>query len=232
VFQAFVESQTNNEPFTEELFKRYFKTTTGRMEVWLATYTRTWSVFKSHELRGQLPKPPAALVREATQSEVARLQADAYIADDRPAFALNALRIAYWRGEREPAMLAALASIEEKLGSVERAQKITKPLMALPTPPRRVLLVEAKLLYRATIAGKPLGEKLTVAETETILAPLGRATHTGPISEELCTFFAEVVMHCDGHPQEGIGVFLEQAAKHYPNNAAIRNAASFVAQKS
>ncbi|MGC4075081.1 MAG: hypothetical protein QM760_21780 [Nibricoccus sp.] len=223
-FIKFME-RLDHEPVSEQLFKECFKRSTKKMEVELAGQGRLMAAFTSIELKGRLPELPAFTVREATQSEVARLKASTFITQGRADQALDELRIAYWRGEREQEMLVMLASLEERLGSVERASKISKTLMALPKPPAKILMVEAKLRYRATLAGKSEGAKLTVTEIQPILAPLAQAVKAGQNTEPLWTFFSEVVLRGEGRPHESIGTYLSQAAKHYPNNATIRDAA-------
>ena len=229
-FMTFVQQQIQG-PVTEEQFKEIFGLTIKQMERDLATYSRTFAAYKFTELRGRLPDMPPVNVREATQSEVARLQADSLIAQGKPDLALGVLRIAYWRGEREPAMLAVLAGLEEKQGSLERARKITHALMALATPPVRVLAVEARLRFRDATVTKQPQEKLTVVETRSIMDPLGRAVQAGQVSEENCEFFAQVVLRSAGQPHESIAAFLDRAAKRFPNNNTIHEASAFAHNK-
>jgi hypothetical protein len=230
-FMTLVQRQIQG-PVTEEQFKEIFGITIKQMERELATYSRSFASYKSFELRGRLPEMPPLMVREATQSEVARLQADSLIAQGKPDLALNVLRIAYWRGEREPAMLAVLAGLEEKQGSLERARKLTQALMALPTQQARILAVQARLLFRDTIANKQPQDKLSAVETRAIMDPLGRAVQAGQISEENCEFLAQVVLRSAGHPHQSIATFLDRAAKKFPNNIIIREADAFAQSKS
>ncbi|MGC4075080.1 MAG: hypothetical protein QM760_21775 [Nibricoccus sp.] len=230
-FMKFTE-RVVKEGMSEALFKECFGKTVKQMDQELETYGRSAATYRSIETRGEMPPMPAFTVREATQSEVARLQADALITQGKPDRALDELRIAYWRGEREPQMLAALAMLEERLGSVERARKLSSALMALPKPPSRVLPVEAKLLYRQATAAKPEGAKLSVAETRKILGLTARAINEGQNSEEVWTFFSEVVLRSEGKPHESIRTYLSQAGKRYPDNATIRQAVEFAGGKS
>jgi hypothetical protein len=229
-FMTLVQRQSQG-PVSPEQFKEIFGISIEKMEIELATYGRTFAAYKSHEMRGDLPSLPPLKVGEATQSETARLQADSLITQGKPDLALSVLRIAYWRGEREPAMLAILAGLEEKQGSLERARKITQALMALTTPPTRVFVVEAKLRFRDATATKQPQEKLTVAETRAIMDPLGRAVQAGQVSEDNCEFFSQVVLRSNGHPHESIAAFLDRAAKKFPHNSTICEAASFAKTK-
>jgi len=229
-FMTLVQRQSQGQ-VTPEQFQEIFGISIEKMEGNLAKYSRSFANYKSTELNGRLPDMPTITVREATQSEVARLQADSLITQGKPDLALNILRIAYWRGEREPAMLAVLAGLEEKQGSLGRARKIIQALLALPAPPARVFIVEASLLYRDAIAKKQPQEKLTVAETRTIMDPLGRAVQAGQNSEDIWAFFAEVVLRSAGRPHESIATLLEHAAKRFPNNVTIREAVTFAQHK-
>ncbi|ATC63320.1 hypothetical protein CMV30_04765 [Nibricoccus aquaticus] len=230
-FMKFTERVTKG-TLSDALFKECFGKTMKQVDQELATYGRSFSAFRSIETRGQMPSMPEFTVREATQSEAARLLADALITQGKPDRALDELRIAYWRGEREPEMLAVLAALEERLGSVERARKLSGALMALPKPPVRVLPVEAKLVYREAVAARADGAKLTVAETRKILSLMARAIREGQNSEEVWAFFSEVVLRSEGKPHESIGAFLAQAAKRYPGNTTIRQAVEFARVKS
>ena len=229
-FMTLVQRQSQG-AVTAEQFQEIFGVSIKQMEVALATYSRSFANYKSTELQGRLPELPPFTVREATQSEVARMQADSLITQGKPDLALNILRIAYWRGEREPAMLAVLAGLEEKQGSLERARKITQALMALPAPPARVFTVEARLRFRDATANKQPQEKLTVAETRTIMGPLGRAVQAGQDSEDIWAFFSDVVLRSAGHPHESITGILDRATKRFPNNVTIREAAAFAQHK-
>jgi len=169
---------------------------------------------------------PAFTVREATQSEVARLQGDLLLSQGKPDKALGLLRIAYWRGEREPAMLAILAGLEERCGSIERSRKITQALMVLPAPPLRALPVAAKLRFRDATDNKKPEDKLTPDETKAIMSPLSRAVKGGLVTEEVCALMSEVVLRSSIPAPESILNFLGMAAKKYPNNGTIQSAAT------
>ncbi|WP_138223133.1 hypothetical protein [Nibricoccus aquaticus] len=223
-FIQFME-RLEREPVSEQLFKECFRRTTKKMEVELASQGRGMAAFASMELKGRLPELPAFSIREATQSEVARLKADAFITQGLWDQALDVLRIAYWRGEREPEMLAVLATLEERVGSVERARKLSKALMALPKPPARILIVEAKLRYRKALEGKAEGEKLTVAQIQPVLTLLAQAVKAGQNTETLWAFFSEVVLRGEGKPHASTGGYLVKAAERYPRNSIIREAA-------
>ena len=229
-FMQFIQQQSE-QPFSEAAFTEVFQTSTAKMDAYLGTYSHSIAAYKSHELNGKLPEMPAFSVREATQSEVARLQADSLISQGKAADALGILRIAYWRGEREPAMLAILAGLEERCGSIERAGKITQALMALPTPPTRAFPVEGRLRFRKATTSKKPEEKFTAEETKQIMTPLARAVKAGLVTEDLCALMSEVVLRSSVQPPESIATFLNLAANKYPDNATIHNAATVAPTK-
>jgi len=225
-FTALIKRQSTG-PITPQEFQSFVGLTYKQTEQTLSTYARTFAAFTSHQLSGKIPDMPAFTVREATQAEVARLKADSFISQGKPDLALNELRIAYWRGEREPAMLVTLADLEEKQGSVDRSKRIVQGLLALKNPPILAYSVDAHLHFREATAGKAPDEKLTAKETRTIMGPLGRVIQAGQATEPLCVFFAQVVMRSGGKPHESITGFLEQAAKRFPKNTLIKQAYEF-----
>jgi hypothetical protein len=230
-FMTFTERVVNGS-FSEELFQECFGMTLKEKDRELETYARTFSAHRLIETRGKVPPMPEFTVKEATQSEVARLLADAWISQGKPDRALDVLRIAYWRGERAPEMLAVLAALEERLGSEERSRKISQSLIKLPHPPARIFAVEAKLQYRGLIATRGANEKLSVAEIQPLLKLLAQAIKAGQSTEDVWGLFSEIVVRGSGRPHESISAQLQQAAKRFPTNKTIREAAAFAAKSS
>jgi hypothetical protein len=229
-FMTLVQRQSQGE-VTPGQFEEIFGLSIKKMELELSAFARNFTAYKSTEYNGDWSPMSKVTAREATQSEIARLQADSLISQGKLDLALNILRIAYWRGEREPAMLAILAGLEEKQGSLERARKITQALIALPTPPARVFIVEARLRLRDVLTNKPPEVKLTAKETKLVMEPLSRALQAGQTTEEICLFFAEVVLRSAGKPHESVTAFLNRAAKRFPKNETIRRATDFAQPK-
>ncbi|MDR1011589.1 MAG: hypothetical protein LBM04_10805 [Opitutaceae bacterium] len=224
-FMRLVERQSAGEEVTDALFKEIFGFNTKKMLSKLSAYTRTFAAFTYYDLRGKLPPMPEPGVGQATQAEVARLQAETFVAMGRFDFALDKLRIAYWRGEREPEMLAALAWIEQQAGSEARARKIIQTLMKLPQPPLRARVAAAKLRLRDALADKPAGAKLSMDEAVEILDILAAALTQGIPGEDACETFAKVMLSSPAQPPPDVAGFLKKAAVRYPNNAAIAEAA-------
>jgi hypothetical protein len=167
---------------------------------------------------------PPVVLREATQSEIARLKTELFMSRRQVPDALDELRIAYLRGGRDPVMLAMLASLEQRIGSEERARKLVKALMALPRPPPQTHIVAARLRFKEMLAAKPSGEKLNTAESSELIAILSGALAGGLTSEELCGTLAEIVLKSAERPDANTAGFLSEAAKRYPFNKTIAEA--------
>lgn len=210
---------------TDALFTEVLGEDLARTEKRLTGYLHSMANYRSIKLRGTLPDMPPVTVREATQSEVARLKARLAYAQGRSDLALSLLRIAYLRREREPALLATLASLESSHGSWERAEKIVAALRALKDLPSSVHLTEARIQFRKATAGLAPEARLDRGATAAIMLPLGRALQAGQGSESLWEFLAGVVLRSSARPHESIGRYLEQAAQRYPENKTIRAAA-------
>ncbi|OAM90443.1 hypothetical protein OH491_01370 [Termitidicoccus mucosus] len=223
-FMQFVDRIERGEQPTAQMFEEVFGFKISRMENDLATYSRTFAFFKSTDIKGAIPEMPACTFREATQSEVARIKSEIYISQINAVKALDELRTAYWRGEREPAMLAALASVELRIGSESRARKITKALLELPVPPAQAYIVGARLQLKDILAAKSDGAKLNATETSGLIDTLGGALVGGLTTEELCSVLAEIVLKSETVANAGISAFLREAAKRYPLNKTIAEA--------
>ncbi|OAM89055.1 hypothetical protein AW736_15280 [Termitidicoccus mucosus] len=222
---SLVERQSAGEELTEALFKEVFGFDTKKMLSKLSVYIRTFAAYKHHELRGKIPPMPEIGVSQATQAEAARLQAEAFIALGRPDLALDKLRIAYWRGEREPEMLAVLALLEQRAGSEARARKIVQTLMKLPRPPLRARIVAAKLRLQDALSARPEGAKLSMDETVEIMGMLSVALSQGVPDEDVCETFARVMSSSPAQPPPNVIDFLKKAAARYSNNSVIVGAA-------
>lgn len=224
-FMQFAERLGRGDEPTEQMFKEVFGFGIKRMERELATYSRTMAVYKSTNFTG-IPPMPKYEQREATQSEIARVKAEVYISQTNLAKALDELRIAYWRGEREPLMLALLATLEQQIGSEPRARKILKALMALPAPPPQTHIVAARLRLKDILSAKPDGAKLSAKETNELTTLLGGAVTGGMTTEDMCGTLAEIILRSSEPPDAGMVGFLGKAAKRYPRNKTITEAAA------
>jgi hypothetical protein len=213
-------------PFSEELFQKAWGKSSKQVDKELSLYVLGHDM-KRIVYQFQMPEMPPVVSREATQSEIARLKAWLYLSRVQVPRALDELRIAYLRGERDPAMLAMLASFEQRIGSEERARKILKALMALPAPPPHTYIVAARLRLNELLAAKPKDAKLNAAESTEIIATLSGALAGGLTNGELCNTLAEIVLKSAEPPDANTTGFLSEAAKRYPFNKTIADALKF-----
>lgn len=222
-FMQFVTGLPESTQPTEETFKNVFGMTIAKMETNLAVYSRDLGYFKSLDIKG-IPAMPKPVYRDATQSEIARIKAQMYVSQANPGEALEELRIAYWRGEREPNMLALIAMLEQKIGSDLRARKILKALMELQVPPAQTYIVAARFQLADLLASKPADTKLTGEETASLIGTLSGALAGGLTTEDLCVTLAEIVTKSANRPDKNTAAFLAEAAKRYPKSQIIAHA--------
>jgi hypothetical protein len=224
-FMSLIERQSAGEEPTDALFKEVLGFNTKKMLSKLSVYIRTFTAYRYLDLGKKIPAMPEVNVSRATQAEAARLQAEAFVALGRFDLALDKLRIAYWRGEREPEMLAVLAWIEQQAGSEARARKIVQTLMKLPQPPLRARVTAAKLRLQDALAARPEGAKLSMDETIELMGLLGAALNQGIPDEDACETFARIMSSSPAQPPPNVADFLKKAAMQYVNNSTIAEAA-------
>jgi hypothetical protein len=213
-----------NEPFSEALFMECFGKKVSAVHSDVIIHWHLLTSKKRLIYKWDTPPLPDIVAREATQSEVARLKAEVLIARGQSPKALDELRTAYWRGERDPWMLALLALLEEHIGSISRAEKITRTLLASPQVPARAHVVAAKLRLRELGAWEKSGKKLDNAEATSVMTFLIKARETGLLNEDLCATLAKLVFASAEPPDANTAGFLSEAAKRYPFNKTIAEA--------
>jgi hypothetical protein len=223
-FFEFVDLSKEGAAVTDDMFKKCFKMSIAKMDRTLTSFTSSMSVLRSSEQRGLIPPMPDIEVREATQSEIARIQGDILMAEGNAPRALEVLRIAYWRGERAPELLAALAEVELLHGSIDRARKLLASLMAAPDPSLRTRVAAARLRFIDLKNGLEEGGKLMPEDTSALLSTLAQASREGPPHENLCELIAEIVVSSQGHPGDSLTQFIKQSAARYPQNKPLEMA--------
>ncbi|MDF9827605.1 hypothetical protein M2447_001703 [Ereboglobus sp. PH5-10] len=229
-FMQFVNRLASGVAPTDAMFREVFGKSMKTIENHLAAYARDIAYYKSTDFKFDSPPPlPAPTYRAATQSEVARIKGEMHVSQANPGKALEELRTAYWRGERDPAMLALLATLEQQAGSEARARKILKTLMALPKPPAQAHIAAARLQLKDALAAKPAGAKLNAEETSALIDTLGGALTGGLATEDVCDTLAEILLKSEARPEPGTLGFLQQAAKRFPKNQTIAGAAGIKA---
>ena len=223
-FLKFV-NRIQREPLTEELFKDCFQKTYAQMLFVLRSYSE-WTRHKVVGVKAgkgqKIPYPPEAVVREATQAEVGRIKGDALALADNTAEARTALVTAYRRGERDPALLAALGLAELAAGDQVRARKFLEAAVAGKTVRPRAYLELARLRLADGLAkpGSELG-KLSTGQTANVLEPLFVARDQPPSLPEVYELMAEAWAHSAFPPKDAHLAAIEQGVQLFPRNAAL-----------
>jgi tetratricopeptide (TPR) repeat protein len=178
----------------------------------------TYKIFKLKPGGRPLGGDPVAL-REATQGEVGRIKGDAQRLaglDDR---ALDSYRVAYARGERDPALLASLGLAESDAGQSDRARSLLEAATktALPLPSTYVTLARLRL---AAAQAKPAGDgkQLDAAQLASVLEPLFKARQLPPALPETYEIIAEVWLASAVPPQPDHLAVLVEGLRLFPRD--------------
>lgn len=223
-FITFIQ-RLDREPPSEGLFKECFKQGYAEMLQSLRTHIE-FTRFKFAGVRAdkgqKIPWPAAPTVREATQAEVGRLTGDVLRLAGHPAEARTALITAYRRGERDPALLAALGEAEANGGDLVKARKLLEAAAAAKTVRPWAYLALARL--RLTEAGaKPEGGngKLSPRQTAGVLEPLFTARSLPPSLPETYELIAETWTACASSPGPAQLAVLDEGVRLFPRHAAL-----------
>ena len=202
------------EPVTEALFQECFGLTYKKMLVELRGYidfTNYKSIQMIAKKGGEIPEPAPLVLRAATEAQVGRIKGDAQEMAGRTDDARRTFLAAYARGERDPALLAALGLHEHAAGDDERAQKFLEAATAAGVVRPRAYLELARLRYSAAVA-KPAGAagKLSDAQTAGIATPLLVARSQPPALPEIYLLLADtLVLGAGSPPRETLQVLLD-----------------------
>lgn len=215
----------------EEMFKQIFGVSYARMDRRLIDFTTAWSAIRTPGFRGNIPPMPNIEIKEASQSDVARIKADVFFSEGNTDKALDELRIAFWRGERAPRLLAALADLEARAGDLVRARRILAALTQMPAAPARGVLAGARIRFNDAKAALQPGQKLPATEAHELLTICATLARNSPAHEELYALIAEIALLNEMQPDPQVTAFLRTALDHFPDNATIREAARALTQE-
>jgi hypothetical protein len=223
-FLTFV-SRASREPVTEAMFQECFKMSYAKMAVVIRGYLG-FTNYKAIEFRAKkgpmLTEPPAVTVREATQSEVGRLKAQALVLAGQGAAARVALIAPYIRGERDPQLLAALGIYDKDHGQEERARKFLEAAFAAHTTNPRACLELARLrLVEAQAQPAGGAGKLSPKQTGSLLQPLFTARSLRPLLPEVYLLIAEVWGQSAFKPQRENLAVLTEGVRRFPRHAEL-----------
>lgn len=172
------------EPATEELFRSCFGMGTRDMLAILWAYTG-FAAESGFELEGGDRRPlgdvPPLALRKATDAESARIKGEAQRMAGRIEDARYSLIAPYYRGSRDPQLLAALGLAEEAAGRDERARTFLEAACALGTDRARAWVELARLRLKDELAHPAGGGgRLDEAQLVGVLKPLFSARKLPP----------------------------------------------------
>jgi hypothetical protein len=210
---------------TEQMFQECFKKNFNQM----ATELRGYIGFTDHkyvEMRAkkgqELPEPPPATLRDATEAEAGRIVGNALRLGGHGGDAHLALIAPYIRGSRDPQLLAALGLDERLEEHNDRAKKFLEAAVQAKIVRPRAYLELARLRYEAAQTAKDDEGKftLTPAQVADVIAPLVTASTQPPPLAEVYELAAEVWSHSAKPParddlrliNQGVMVFSRRPA--------------------
>ncbi len=221
-FAQFIQ-RLQHEKLDELLFRECFGLSYGDMDAELRGYI----AFTQYKYRtSRLDKEARitatdTVLRAATEAEIGRIKGDAQRLAGRRSDALVSYRAAYMRGEREPALLAALGTEEMQDGEPARARQFLEAAAKLGTDRPSAYVALAKLRLDEARAKPAAGDKLSAAQTAAVLEPLFRARALKPALpgtyQAMATAWTlSVVVPTPAH----IGV-LEEGVGRFPTDADL-----------
>ena len=228
-------TRLSTEPLTEKLFQECFKKTYKQMALELRGHVE-FTVYKAMRFEAkkgqQLPEPPPAVLRDATDAEVGRIKGEVLRLGGRGEESHNTLIAPYVRGERDPRLLAALGLDELESGRADRARKFLEAATQAKVVRARAYLELARLRLgeARTTPGAPNGQ-LDAAQVSSVLTPLFTAMKQPPPMAEVYSLVADAWSLSAVAPQpEHLGVVIE-GVKRFPRNTELLMQATMLATK-
>lgn len=197
-------SRIGSEPPTEEIFKECFKKDYKKMLLELRGYIgfTDYKSLRYTAKKGQaLPDPPPFTLRSANEAEVGRIIGETLRLGGHGEKAHLALIAPYIRGERDPALLAALGLDERVAKHDERALKFLEAAAKAGVVRPRAYLELARLRQAGWPAGTMDGERpLDERQVSQVLEPLLTARRQPPPMAEIYEFISAVWMRSGKPP--------------------------------
>lgn len=225
--------RSEREGVSEGLFRECFQQDYGQMLFTLRAHieqTRS-KVGGVRAAPGEtIPWPPAVDVRPATATEIARLQADAYALTGHPGRGRDALILAFRRGERDAALLAALGTAELHAGERGRARKLLEAAAAAKTSrPRAYLCLAALRLDERLAHPHEPGGRISYEQLLGVLEPLLAARQLTPRLPDTYELLATAWSHCATPPPAPHLALIDEGLQLFPQNATLRAARATLA---
>jgi hypothetical protein len=183
-----------------------------------------FTFYKAQEFRAKkgerLPEPAPVEVREATESESARIRGDTLRLAGRGELARGVLLSAYIRGERDPQLLAALGLVELERGETVRARKFLEAaLPAKPVRPRAYLEL-ARLRLADLEATSPAGG-WNVVQVAAIAGPLLVARGQPPPLPEVYELLANLWVRAAATPALDELKIADEGVRRFPRDEKL-----------
>lgn len=165
--------------------------------------------------------PPDPVFRDATQGEIGRIKGDALRLCGRPETARTELLAAYLRGERDPALLAALGLEELAAGKRERGRRFLEAAARGNVVRPRVYIQLARWRLESALAARPdPAGKLDEAELAPVLQPLGIARRQPPPQFAWYQTLTEAWWHAAVTPPAAQLAVLDEGVRLFPRQSA------------
>lgn len=170
-------------------------------------------------------EPPEPVFRDATQAEIGRIKGDALRLCGRNAAARTELLAAYLRGERDPALLAALGLEQVASGRRERGRRLLEAAARAEVVRPRAYLQLARLRLDDALAaragpGAGAGTALTEADLAAILQPLATARRQPPAQFEWYEILTAAWRHAAAAPSPTQLAVLDEGMRLFPTHSA------------
>lgn len=215
----------DREPISEALFKECFKKSYRDMLFELRSYIEStnYKIAGVQAEKGEkLPSPPPLELREATEAEVGRIKGDTLRLAGHPVEARKAMTTPYIRGERDPALLAALGLLERADNDEARARKFLEAAALGKAARPRAYLELARLRF-TDAAAKPAAasDRFSAEQTAAVLTPLFAARTQPPPLAEVYELIAQAWSRSVVTPGADHLTVLDEGVRMFPRNAGL-----------
>jgi hypothetical protein len=218
-------SRLSKQPPSEALFKECFKMSYREMLDELRGYLNVTN-YKARELLakkgGGLDEPPPLVLREATQAEIGRIKGEAFVLAGHPDRARTELTSAYIRGERDPALLAALGIFQHTSGDDERARKLLEAATAAKVSRPAAYLDLAQLRYADALVKPAAAEgTLSDAQVASVQSLLLTARQQVPSLPGVYELLSDLWVHSAAKPKKDDILVLVEGVRLFPTRLKL-----------
>jgi len=213
--------RANQAPVTEEMFRQCFSLNYRQMQLELRLYMNftDYEGMEYNFKKGKgLPTPTPLALRDAEESESARIKGDALLLGGHFKEAQAVLLPAYVRGSRDPGLLATLGLSEHMAGRDDRARKFLEAAVARKVVRPEAYLALARLRFGEAAAQPAAGMAFSEEQVARITGLLYVARHQPPHLPALYELLAETWLHSAMKPQRDDVLVLIQGATLFPDH--------------